>query len=155
LFARKMNGAFVIRVEDTDRVRSTAESETGVLRDLDWLSLDHDEGPVRGGEYGPYRQSERHARGIYRRVADELARGGLAYPCFCSDEDLEARRRAALAAGRPPHYDGRCRGLSAAEREQRLAAGEPASVRFEVPEREWVLEDIVRGEVRFPAGMVG
>jgi nondiscriminating glutamyl-tRNA synthetase len=152
LFARQHAGAFVIRVEDTDLARSSAESETGVLDDLRWLGLEWDEGPDRGGPYGPYRQSER--LDLYRQRADDLIARGLAYPCFCTDGELEARRRAALAAGRPPHYDGRCRKLPADERAARAAHG-PSSIRFTVPDRDWVLDDLVRGEVRFPAGMVG
>ena len=153
LFARQRGGRFVLRVEDTDVQRSTAESESGVLDDLRWLGLEWDEGPDRGGGYGPYRQSERLA--LYHEAAERLEREGKAYPCFCTDEDLEARRLAALAAGRPPHYDGRCRQLSEAERDQRRRAGLPASMRFAVEAREWVLDDLVRGEVRFPWGMVG
>src|SRR5262245_26745212 len=113
LFARQHAGAFVIRVEDTDVVRSSAASESGVLDDLRWLGLDWDEGPDRGGDFGPYRQSERLP--VYAGAAERLVAAGRAYPCFCTDESLEARRKAALAAGRPPHYDGRCRRLTDAE----------------------------------------
>ena len=153
LFARQHHGVLVLRIEDTDVERSSADAERGVLDDLGWLGLDWDEGPGREGRVGPYRQSERVA--IYRARARSLVERGLAYPCFCADADLDARRRAALAAGRPPVYDGRCRALPAAERERRLAAGEPHSLRFIVAARDWVLEDLVRGTVRFPAGMVG
>uniref|UniRef100_A0A832I7M2 Glutamate--tRNA ligase n=1 Tax=Eiseniibacteriota bacterium TaxID=2212470 RepID=A0A832I7M2_UNCEI len=153
LFARQHGGAFVVRIEDTDVERSSPESERGVLDDLHWLGLDPDEGPEQGGPYGPYRQSERLA--LYRERAEALVARGLAYPCFCTDAELEARRAAALAAGRPPHYDGRCRDLTAGQRAARAAEGRPRSVRFAVAPREWVLADRVRGEVRFPAGMVG
>jgi nondiscriminating glutamyl-tRNA synthetase len=153
LFARQRGGAFVLRIEDTDVERSSEASESGVLDDLRWLGLEWDEGPDRGGPHGPYRQSERLAR--YRELADGLVARGAAYPCFCTDEELEARREAARAAGRPPHYDGHCRRLTPAEREALRAAGRPASVRFAVEARDWVLDDLVRGEVRFPAGMVG
>ena len=153
LFARQHRGALVLRIEDTDVGRSSEEAERGVLDDLEWLGLDHDEGPLRGGPHGPYRQSER--LDLYRARADQLLERGLAYPCFCSDADLEARRAAALAAGRPPQYDGRCRAIPAAAAGRRRAAGEPHSVRFAVEAREWRLDDLVRGEVRFPAGMVG
>jgi len=153
LFARQHGGAFVLRIEDTDAERSTAASEAGVLADLRWLDLGWDEGPDVGGPYGPYRQSERLA--IYREHAERLRAQGAAYRCFCSDADLEARRAAATAAGRPPHYDGRCRRLSADESDARAAAGEAHSVRFIVHDREWVLDDAVRGTVTFPAGMVG
>jgi nondiscriminating glutamyl-tRNA synthetase len=153
LFARQHAGAFVIRIEDTDVVRSSERSETGVLDDLRWLGLAWDEGPDTGGALGPYRQSERTA--FYRAAADRLLAGGLAYPCFCTDEELEQRRRAALAAGRPPHYDGHCRGYSEAQREAARREGRPESVRFMVAIRDWVLQDLVKEEVRFPAGMVG
>jgi nondiscriminating glutamyl-tRNA synthetase len=153
LFARQHQGALVLRIEDTDAERSTAESETGVLDDLRWLGLDWDEGPDRGGPFGPYRQSERMA--LYRRQADRLLASGAAYPCFCRDDELEQRRAAALAAGRPPHYDGHCRSLTEAQRAERRAEGRAESVRFIVPAEDQVLNDRVRGEVRFPAGMVG
>jgi nondiscriminating glutamyl-tRNA synthetase len=154
LFARKHRGAFVIRVEDTDEARSSPDSERGVLDDLRWLGLAWDESPdSTGGGHGPYRQSERLL--LYRRRADELLERGLAYPCFCTDAELEQRRRASLAAGRPPHYDGRCRDLDDAARAARRAEGRPESLRFRMEPRDWSLEDLVRGTVMFPAGMVG
>ncbi len=157
LYARQHGGQLVLRIEDTDVERSSEDAERGVLEDLAWLGLDYDEGPGRepGGEAGsgPYRQSERLP--LYRRHAEALQDLELVYPCFCTDADLEQRRKAALATGRPPHYDGRCRALSAAERERRLEASEPHSLRFAVETRDWVLEDLVRGTVRFPAGVVG
>jgi len=153
LYARRRHGAMVLRIEDTDVERSSTESESGVLDDLSWLGIDWDEGPDRPGPYGPYRQSERLA--LYRARAAGLLERGAAYPCFCRDDELEARRAAALAAGRPPHYDGRCRTLTEAEREARRGEGRPESVRFAAPAEDQVLADAVRGEVRFPAGMVG
>ncbi len=154
LFARQHGGAFVLRIEDTDVERSSAESEGGVLDDLRWLGLEWDEGPDRGGPHGPYRQSERLA--LYRERAERLVAQGAAYPCFCTDAELEERRKASLAAGRPPHYDGRCRGLSPAERDaRRKREGRPESIRFAVAPGDQLLDDLVRGEVRFPAGMVG
>lgn len=153
LYARRHHGALVLRIEDTDVERSTEASERGVLEDLTWLGLDWDEGPDRGGPFGPYRQSERLP--IYRESVERLIAQGAAYPCFCTDAELETRRQAALAAGRPPHYDGRCRAMSAAERDGARAEGRPESVRFAVEARDWLLDDLVRGEVRFPAGMVG
>jgi len=153
LYAHAHGGRLVLRIEDTDVARSSAESETGVLDDLRWLGLDWDEGPDIGGPYGPYRQSERLH--LYQRHAGLLVSQGAAYPCFCTDVELERRRTAAMAAGRPPHYDGHCRHLSPAERDARRAEGRPESVRFVVEPREWTLHDAVRDEVRFPAGMVG
>jgi nondiscriminating glutamyl-tRNA synthetase len=143
----------VLRIEDTDVERSSEASEQGVFDDLAWLGLDFDEGPLEGGPHGPYRQSERLE--LYRAKAAFLLEQGSAYPCFCRDEDLERRRQAALATGRPPQYDGRCRRLAPAERATRVRAGEPHSLRFAVESRDRVLHDLVRGEVTFPAGMVG
>ena len=153
LFARKHGGTLVLRIEDTDLQRSSEASERGVLDDLNWLDLTWDEGPDVGGLLGPYRQSER--RDIYLEHARQLSAKGHSYRCFCTDAELEARRAAALAAGRPPQYDGRCRALPAATSDARAATGEAHSLRFVVPAREWVLSDAVRGEVTFPVGMVG
>ena len=153
LFARQHRGALLLRVEDTDVERSSDASERGVLDDLAWLGLEWDEGPDKGGPFGPYRQSERLA--LYREWVERLVAQGAAYPCFCTDAELEARRQAALAAGRPPQYDGRCRRMSAAERAAARAGKRPESVRFAVEPRDWTLTDLVRGEVRFPSGMVG
>ena len=153
LFARQHGGTFILRIEDTDLERSSAESERGVLDDLRWLDLLWDEGPEVGGPHGPYRQSERLP--LYRAHTELLRARGAAYRCFCTDAELDARRAAATAAGRPPHYDGRCRGLLPADSDARAAAGESHSVRFIVPDREQQLDDAVRGRVTFPPGMVG
>ena len=153
LYARKGRGTFVLRIEDTDADRSSDASERGVLDDLRWLGLQWDEGPDLGGPYGPYRQSERLA--LYREHAQLLLVQAKAYRCFCTDAELEVRRAAALAGGRPPQYDGRCRAIARGESDARAAAGEPFSIRFHVPLRDWRLLDAVRGEVTFPAGMVG
>ncbi|MEA2327086.1 MAG: glutamyl-tRNA synthetase, partial [Thermoanaerobaculia bacterium] len=106
LFAKHHGGTFIIRVEDTDQARSTAESETMVLDDLRWLGLMWDEGPDIGGPHAPYRQSERVAR--YGDVARELIARGIAYRCYCTEEELEAKRKIAEAESRPPHYDLTC-----------------------------------------------
>jgi nondiscriminating glutamyl-tRNA synthetase len=153
LYAHAHDGRLVLRIDDTDVVRSSADSENGVLDDLRWLGLDWDEGPDVGGPYGPYRQSERVP--IHREHALQLVDEDKAYPCFCTDAELEERRAAAVAAGRPPHYDGHCRSLTPAERDQRRAEGRPESIRFIVAPRDWTLHDLVHGDVRFPAGMVG
>jgi nondiscriminating glutamyl-tRNA synthetase len=153
LFARKHGGAFVLRIEDTDAERSSDASERGVLDDLRWLGLAWDEGPDVGGAYGPYRQSERLS--LYHEHADRLRASGHAYRCFCTDAELESRRAAAVAAGRPPQYDGRCHALAADTSDARAAAGEPYSIRFVVPASDTLLRDEVRGDVLFPAGMVG
>jgi nondiscriminating glutamyl-tRNA synthetase len=154
LLARGSGAAFVLRVEDTDVERSTLESEDAILRDLRWLDLDWDEGPDVGGPCGPYRQSERlHLYGSY---AKELLSAGQAYYCFCSPAQLEADRAADIAAGRPVRYSGRCRQLTRANVDERIAAGERPAIRFLVPEhREVVFRDAVRGDVRFQTDVIG
>jgi glutamyl-tRNA synthetase len=153
LFARGRGGALLLRVEDTDLERSSRASEEAVLEDLRWLGLDWDEGPDVGGPAGPYRQSERLEG--YRQAAARLLAAGAAYPCFCTDEVLEAKRQAAQAAGRPPQYDGTCRDLTEAERAARRAQRLPESVRFRVAEKPVAVEDLIRGRVEFPGEAVG
>ena len=145
LVARHGGGSFVVRIEDTDVARSEERYERAILDDLAWLGLAWDEGPDVGGPYGPYRQSERLAS--YRRAADRLLTAGLAYHCFCSQERLDQVRLAALAAGRSPRYDGSCRRLDAATVAARLAAGEPAALRFIVPDGEVAFDDVIRGPI--------
>ena len=154
LLARNRGGTFILRIEDTDRERSTLQSEQSILEDLRWLGLDWDEGPDSGGDVGPYRQSER--LDLYRAHADRLLAAGHAYHCFCSPEQLEADRQAASAAGLPPRYAGRCRALPQAVVATRLAAGEAAVVRFRVPERRDVtFDDLVRGPVTISTDVIG
>jgi glutamyl-tRNA synthetase/nondiscriminating glutamyl-tRNA synthetase len=154
LLARGQGGTFVLRIEDTDLERSTRVSETSILEDLRWLGLDWDEGPDAGGAYGPYRQSER--LDLYRTIADEFLASGRAYRCFCSPDQLEAERKAAMASGSPPKYSGRCRNLAADVVASRLAAGEPAAIRFRVPEsRDVTFHDLVRGDVTFSTDVIG
>src|SRR5690242_6906986 len=106
LFAKHHEGTFVIRVEDTDQARSTRESEQMVLDDLRWLAVHWSEGPDVGGPHAPYRQSERHE--TYVAAAKSLIAKGVAYRCYCLEEELEAKRKLAEAEGRPPHYDRKC-----------------------------------------------
>ena len=147
LYARRHGGAFVLRVEDTDASRVTEEAYRGVVEDLRWLGLDWDEGPDVGGPHGPYRQSERLER--YREMSDRLLEAGHAYRCWCTAEELDERRKAALARGEPPGYDGRCRSRPAAEVAAFEAEGRPFAIRFLMPEREWAVDDLVKGEVRW------
>jgi glutamyl-tRNA synthetase/nondiscriminating glutamyl-tRNA synthetase len=154
LLARGRGGTLVLRIEDTDIERSTRESERGILEDLRWLGLEWDEGPDVGGPHGPYRQSER--LDLYRSYASELIEHGHAYYCFCTAQQLEADRRAALEAGRPPQYAGRCRDLPPAEAAERQALGHPAVVRFRVPQgRTVTFQDLVRGTVQFETEVIG
>jgi len=150
LYARHHEGVFVFRVEDTDASRVTEEAYQGVVEDLRWLGLNWDEGPDVGGPDGPYRQSERLDR--YREMSHRLLESGYAYRCWCTAEELEERRKAALAKGEPPGYDGRCRARPADEVAAFEAEGRPFAIRFRMPEREWVIQDLVKGEVRWKAG---
>ncbi len=154
LLARGGDGVFVLRIEDTDVERSTRASEAGILDDLRWLGLHWDEGPDIGGGHGPYRQSERFD--LYRSYAKELVDHGHAYYCFCSQDQLDEDRRAAMASGQPPKYAGRCRDLDIGHARSRIAGGEGAVVRFRVPEhRDVHFHDVVRGDVHFTTDVIG
>lgn len=153
LFARNTGGTFVLRIEDTDVERSTRASEVSLIEDMRWLDLEWDEGPDVGGPYGPYRQSER--MGIYREVADKLVAQGHAYPCFCTDDELNRKREEAIAASRPPQYDGTCRDLTPAEVSAQRAAGVPEAIRFKVGEGTVRFHDAVRGDMELGHDMVG
>jgi nondiscriminating glutamyl-tRNA synthetase len=154
LLARGQGATFILRIEDTDVERSTKESERAIIEDLRWMGLDWDEGVEAGGAHGPYRQSERLH--IYRAHVEELLSKGRAYYCFCSEEQLEADRRASLSEGRPPKYVGRCRHRPPDEARTRVEQGEPAVIRFRVPDdREVVFDDVVRGDVRFSTDVIG
>ena len=155
LLARGQGGTFILRIEDTDLERSSRESERAILEDLRWMGLDWSEGIDAGGDHGPYRQTERLH--MYRAYAVELLASGAAYQCFCTADQLEADRQAALAAGRPPKYVGRCRNLARDEARRRIESGEKAVIRFRVPDgtRDVVFNDLVRGEVRFSTDVIG
>ena len=146
MFAKKNGGQFILRIEDTDRARSTMESETAILDALHWLGLSWDEGPDRGGPHGPYRQSERSA--IYRQYVDELLAGGKAFKCFCTPERLEDMRAAQRAAKQPPRYDGLCMTLAPQEAAQKERDGVPYVVRMKVPSTGvCVVNDLRRGAI--------
>jgi nondiscriminating glutamyl-tRNA synthetase len=148
LFAKHHGGTFIIRVEDTDQARSTAESETMVLDDLRWLGLMWDEGPDIGGPHAPYRQSERVAR--YADVARELIARGIAYRCYCTEEELEAKRKIAEAESRPPHYDLTC------WINRRDDDSIPHAIRFHVPDDgDVTIDDAIRGEVTWKRESLG
>ena len=154
LLARKSGGQFVVRIEDTDLERSSKESEVNIFESLNWLGLDADESVQVGGDFGPYRQTER--LDIYKKYADQLLAEGKAYYCFCTEEEIEKERAEAMEKGEMPIYSGKCYHLSKEEAEQRLAAGEKAVVRLHVPEGEkLVVDDAVRGVVTFESDGVG
>ena len=145
-FARQQGGEFILRIEDTDQARSTAESEQMILDSLRWLGLEWDEGPDVGGPHGPYRQSERSA--IYAEHTQQLLDNGHAFRCFCSAERLDGLRKEQMANKQQLGYDGHCLHLSQEEVQQRLENGEPHVVRMKVPrEGSCKFNDMLRGEI--------
>lgn len=148
LFVRHNGGQFVLRIEDTDRDRSAAEYETMILQDLEWLGLDWDEGVDKGGQFGPYRQTER--MDLYKSYAEELVEKGLAYYCFCTPEEVERDRAESAKRGEAPRYSGRCRNLTQEEQGKLLASGRQPVLRFKTPvNQEIVVNDLIRGEIVF------
>ncbi|KAL4923486.1 glutamate--tRNA ligase MSE1 [Aspergillus undulatus] len=145
LLAKRTGGQFLLRLEDTDQKRTIPDAEKRLYKDLDWAGLNWDEGPVVGGPYGPYRQSERTH--IYRKHADYLIHEGHAYRCFCSAERLHTHANYRNEAGLPPGYDRKCAGLSRGESEERAAKGESHVVRLKV-DRYPDYEDIVYGTIK-------
>ncbi len=148
LFARNQNGKFIIRIEDTDRKRNIEGGEKSQLKYLRWLGIDWDESVDVGGEYGPYRQSER--LDIYQKYAKKLLETGHAYKCYCTEEELEREREEQRARGIVPHYSGKCRHLTKEEQERLEKEGRKPNIRFKVPEGKVVtFNDMVKGEVSF------
>ena len=149
--ARHTGGTFVFRIEDTDAARDSEESYRHLLDSLRWLGLDWDEGPEVGGPHGPYRQSERHD--VYREVAQQLLAAGHAYESFSTNEEVEARRR---AAGQDPKlgYDNADRFLTDEQKAAFRAEGREPVLRLEMPDEDLAWSDLVRGEIRFAAGSV-
>ncbi|MFD9978564.1 glutamate--tRNA ligase [Streptomyces sp. NPDC059017] len=146
-FARHNQGTMVFRIEDTDAARDSEESYEQLLDSLRWLGLDWDEGPETGGPHEPYRQSQR--MDIYRDVAEKLLAGGYAYRCYCTVTELDERREAARAAGRPSGYDGHCRDLSDEQKAGYEREGRESIVRFRMPDEPITFTDLVRGELTF------
>jgi glutamyl-tRNA synthetase len=151
-FARHTGGTFVFRIEDTDAERDSQESYEALIESLRWLGLDWDEGPIVGGPYGPYRQSER--MDIYRDIAQRLLDEGWAYRCYCTAEELEEGRERAKAEGRSPGYSGTCRNLSVQEIQSLEREGRTSVIRFRMPERDITWNDLVRGPITFGAAHV-
>ena len=147
-FARKYNGKFILRIEDTDRERLKEDSVSQIISSLKWLGIDWDEGPEVGGEYGPYFQSERLT--LYRKEVQRLIDEGKAYYCFCTEEDIAKEREEQKALKVPFRYSGKCLSLSKEEVEKNLKEGKPYVVRIKIPkEGKTVVEDIIRGTVVF------
>lgn len=143
----------MLRVEDTDPQRSSVEHERSILEDLRWLGLDWDEGPDVGGPHEPYRQSARGA--VYREHAERLLEQGRAYPCYCTLEELEEKKKLAHAEGRTPVYDGTCRDLTARDRREREAEGRRPALRFRVPQGEIGFQDLLHGWMSFSSEVIG
>ncbi|CAK0762417.1 Glutamate--tRNA ligase 2 [Gammaproteobacteria bacterium] len=154
LLAQAAGGVFLLRIEDTDVVRSRTIHEASMLTDLDWLGLSWTEGPDRGGPHGPYRQSERGQ--YYAEFYDRLEAEGRAYPCFCSEEELEHQRAIQRATGKPPRYSGTCAHLSSAQVEARRVAQALSSLRLRVPPGLTLeFNDLVRGPQTFRSDDLG
>ena len=148
LFARRYGGSFIVRIEDTDVERKVEGAIEDILESLRWLGLDWDEGPEVGGAYGPYFQSQRLE--LYHPVAEQLVKGGYAYPCYCSQERLEAMRAEQARRGQPPGYDRRCRNLSQKERTAFEQQGITPVIRFKIPlTGRTQFQDLIRGKVVF------
>lgn len=148
LFARNQKGKFILRIEDTDRERSTLEANKAIFHGLEWLGLDWDEGPNVGGPFGPYYQTERLE--MHQKFAQQLLDEGKAYYCFCAPEELEKKRKEAEARKEAPRYDGTCRKLSEAEIKKKIESGIPRIIRFLLPPvGETTVDDLMRGKVVF------
>ncbi|MBF0288498.1 MAG: glutamate--tRNA ligase [SAR324 cluster bacterium] len=146
LYARQQKGAFIFRLEDTDQQRLVEGAEDNLIKMLQWAGLEIDEGADKGGEYGPYRQSERLP--VYHKHAQQLLDDGNAYHCFCSSETLDAMRDEQKAKNLPIRYDGRCRHLSSQDVEEKLKVESSHVVRMKIPENEqMVMSDLIRGTV--------
>jgi glutamyl-tRNA synthetase len=147
LYARRTGGVLVLRIEDTDAERSSDAMVDGILDGLRWLGLDWDEGPKIGGEHGPYFQSQRFDR--HRTAATQLVASGHAYYCYCTPEEIKAKREAAEQAGGGWKYDRTCCALSADQVAAREAASTPRAIRFRVPEGTTRFDDLVHGPIAF------
>ncbi|MGP3926191.1 glutamate--tRNA ligase [Streptomyces sp. 8N616] len=146
-FARHHGGTLVFRIEDTDAARDSEESYEALLDAMRWLGFDWDEGPEVGGPHAPYRQSQRME--VYADVARRLQERGFAYPCYCTTQELDERREAARAAGKPSGYDGKCRDLRPEQIEEYEREGRTPIIRFRMPDEPITFTDLVRGELTF------
>ncbi len=153
LFARHYQGTFILRIEDTDQVRSTEEAVKVILEGLQWLGLDWDEGPGKGGDYGPYFQMQRLP--LYQEYARKLLEENQAYYCYCTPEELEASRIKQKEEGKNPQYDRHCLYLTEKERKRYEAEGRRPVVRLLVPSKKIVFNDLLRGEVSFEGDLLG
>ncbi len=153
LFTRNNGGEFILRVEDTDFDRSANKHTEQIISALKWLGLDWDEGPEVKGPHAPYFQSERLQR--YQEVVEELEDRGVVYRCYCTPEELEEQRKRQRARHEPPRYSGRCRNLSEEQKKKFEEEGRDYTYRYKIPREPVVVDDIVKGDVKFPPDQVG
>jgi glutamyl-tRNA synthetase len=153
LFAKKNEGKFIVRIEDTDLERSSPEFEKDILDNLKWLGIYWDEGPDIGGEFGPYRQSERGD--IYAKYIKQLIDEGKAYHCFCTEEELLSERQEMLSRGIAPKYSGKCRNIELKEALRRKERGEKSIIRFIMPNQKITINDLIRGKITFDTSLIG
>ena len=153
LFAKQNEGSFILRIEDTDLERSSPEYEKDIIDGLKWLGLEWSEGPDIGGEYGPYRQSQR--LNSYSKYLEKLLAEDKAYYCFCSEQDLEAQRQYLLSIGEPPKYSGKCANLPKETVKKYLAEGKSSVIRFRVPSKKVYFDDLIRGRLEFDTSLMG
>jgi nondiscriminating glutamyl-tRNA synthetase len=153
LFAKKHQGSFVLRIEDTDLERSDPAFEKDITENLKWLGLEWTEGPDVGGDFGPYRQSQRLK--LYQKYLEKLLAENKAYYCFCSEEELEAQKQYLLSIGKAPVYSGKCANLSRGEVEKNLAEGKPSVIRFRTAKKKMKFNDLIRGSLEFDSSLLG
>lgn len=153
MFARHHGGNFILRIEDTDELRSALSYQINLFDDLNWLGLDWDEGPRKNGSCGPYKQSER--LDIYKEHLQKLIEAELAYPCYCTEEELEEERQNLILSKRMPRYMGKCRNLTVEERNAKEKEGRKPSFRFKVQPQTIEFEDLIRGLMKFEGDAIG
>ncbi len=153
LFAKKNNGKFILRIEDTDLERSEQKWTEQIIEELKWLGINWDEGPDIGGNFGPYKQTQK--LDTYEKYIKQLLEQKKAYYCFCTEEELEQKRQEQMSRGVAPKYDGTCFRLSKKEVEEKLAQGKKAVIRFKIENKKIKINDLVRGQVEFDTGLLG
>jgi nondiscriminating glutamyl-tRNA synthetase len=153
LFAKKYQGSFVLRIEDTDLERSSPEFEKDIIESLKWLGIEWSEGPDIDGQYGPYRQMER--LNIYAKYLEKLLAENKAYYCFCSEEELEAQRQYQMSIGETPRYTGKCANLDKELVQKYLAEGKPSVIRFRIIPKKLHFDDLIRGRLEFDTELMG
>ena len=153
LFAKKNNGKFILRIEDTDKERSLQKWTDEILEELKWLGIEWNEGPDIGGEYGPYKQTQR--LDTYKKYLEKLLEEKKAYYCFCTEEDLESKRQDQMSRGVAPKYDGTCSRLSKEAVAKNLAENKSSVIRFRIENKKVKFNDLIRGEVEFDASLLG